>query len=110
MESASAVTLFGRSIETRGVRYKELLGDGDSKAFLAVVESDPYENLKVSKIECVNHVAKRMGSRLQATKVNCKKKILSDGKTIRSRLSDKRIDELQAYYSGAIRNNCTDLN
>lgn len=109
MESASAVTLFGRSVEKRGVRYKEMLGDGDSKAFLAVVESDPYDDLKVSKIECVNHVAKRMGSRLRATKLSCKKKTLSDGKSIRSRLSDKKIDELQAYYSSAIRNNCTDL-
>lgn len=92
MESASAVILFKHFIEKRGVRYKEMLGDGDSKAFLAVVENDPYEDLQVSKIECVNHVAKRMGSRLRNTKIKCKGKTLSDGKSIRSRLSDKTID------------------
>lgn len=79
-----------------------MLGDGDSKAFLAVVENDPYEDLQVSKIECVNHVTKRMGSRLRNTKIKCKGKTLSDVKSIRSRLSDKTIDQLQTYYSSAI--------
>lgn len=110
MESASAVILFKRSIEKRGVRYKEMLGDGDSKAFLAVVENDHYEDLQVSKIECVNHIAKLMGSRLRNTKIKCKSKTLSDGKSNKSRLSDKTIDQLQIYYSSAIRYNCNDLN
>lgn len=110
MEPASAITLFNRSVNKRGVRYKEMLSDGDSKAYLAVCNSNPYPNIVVSKLECINHVAKRMGSRLRNTKASYKGKVLSDGKPIRSRLSDKKIDELQTYYSNAIRDNCTDLN
>lgn len=77
---------------------------------MAVVEADPYEDLQVSKIECVIHVAKRMDSRLRNTKIKCNGRTLSDGKSIRSRLSDKTIDQLQTYYSSAIRYNCNDLN
>jgi hypothetical protein len=44
------------------VQYKYFLGDGDSRAFSAVEEMNLYP---VEKLECLNHVQKRMGTRLR---------------------------------------------
>ncbi|XP_076449178.1 uncharacterized protein LOC143285666 [Babylonia areolata] len=66
METQAAVIMFGRSVELHNFRYKHLLGDGDAKAHNAVNESAPYgDGSNVEKIECVNHVTKRMGTALQ---------------------------------------------
>lgn len=40
MESAAAVSMFSRSVAEKGVRYVEMLGDGDSKA--CVQRAQPY--------------------------------------------------------------------
>lgn len=109
MEAAAAVKMFSRSEKERGVFYTKFLGDGDSKAYKSVTESMPYVNKTITKLECVGHVQKRMGTRLRKLKQNLKDKILSDGKTIRGRLSDKIINELQQYYGMAIRNNANNL-
>ena len=60
-----------------------------------------YDDVKVSKLECVVHVQKRMGSRLRSLK-----KRLDDGKPIggRGRLTDNVTDSMQVYYGEAIRN------
>ena len=42
MEPAGAVAIFGRSIETRGLRYTDYLGDGDTSAYNKVRDSKPY--------------------------------------------------------------------
>lgn len=60
MESAGAVEVFQRSIESRGVRYTHYIGDGDSKAFQTVNEKKIYD-VPIEKLECVGHVRKRMG-------------------------------------------------
>lgn len=41
------------------------LGDGDSKAFKSVVDSKPYDNCDINKLECVGHIQKRVGGRLR---------------------------------------------
>lgn len=65
MEVAGATALCGRSLNKLGQRYKKYLGDGDSKRFLAAMESKPYGNdFKITKLESVGHVQKKMGSRL----------------------------------------------
>ena len=102
MDAAGCVAIFSRSIEQYDLRYTEFLGDGDSKAFHQITEEDVYDDVKVSKLECVGHVQKRMGSRLRSLK-----KPLDDGKPIggRGRLTDNVIDSMQVYYGEAIRNN-----
>ncbi|GFV20748.1 hypothetical protein TNCV_1470481 [Trichonephila clavipes] len=53
------------------VRYVQYLGDGDSKGFLRVQESNIYgDEFPVEKLECIGHVQKRMGARLRALKNN----------------------------------------
>ena len=109
MESTSAVNIFHRSLQKRGVRYVQFIGDGDSSSFKSVVDSRPYGNKIPEKLECVNHVQKRMGTRLRRRKQELSKTPLSDGKTIRGRLLDNTINQLSEYYGQAIRSNENNL-
>ena len=109
MEVVSAKKIFQRSQQDRGVRYVNLLGDGDSKTYKAVAESKPYGELPITKLECINHVQKRMGTRLRRLRQQLGSTKLSDGLTIKRRLTDKHIDELTGYYGMAIRDNTDNL-
>lgn len=111
METAGAKKIFGRSLLERGVRYVRYLGDGDSKAYQAVADEKPYENIEVTKLECIGHIQKRMGTRLRRLCKDKKGNKLEDGKGIRGkgRLTDSVIDELQSYYGKAIRDNVNNL-
>ncbi|CAB4023629.1 Hypothetical predicted protein [Paramuricea clavata] len=60
MDAAGCVAIFYRSVEQYGLRYIEFLGDGDSKAFNRVTEKEVYKGVKISKLECVGHVQKRI--------------------------------------------------
>ena len=101
MEVSGALQVFQRSEKKRGVRYVKYLGDSDSNAFNHVVESRPYgNNISISKLECIGHVQKRMGTQLRRLKTK-----LPDGKPLsgRGRLTDAVIDHLQVYYGKAIK-------
>ncbi|GFU38406.1 uncharacterized protein TNCV_2433761 [Trichonephila clavipes] len=83
MESEGALRIFSRSLPNYNVRYVQYLGDGDSKGFLRVQESNIYgDEFPVEKLECIGHVQKRMGARLRALKNNLKSTKLSDNKPI----------------------------
>lgn len=101
MEVDAGKEMFARSIRLYGKPYVHYIGDGDSKTFKGIVESNPYAalNLKVEKKECIGHVQKRMGSRLR-TLVKSKKGLSGRGK-----LTGKLMDELSKYYGLAIRRN-----
>ncbi|XP_069694387.1 uncharacterized protein [Periplaneta americana] len=108
MEAAGVVEIFSRSVDRYGVKYTNYLGDGDSKGFQKVKESNVYgKDIEITKLECVGHVQKRMGARLRKLKKDMKGKTLSDGKSLtgRGRLTDTEIDLLQQYYGLAIRRN-----
>jgi len=52
METIGATVIFKTSLENLGVRYKYYLGDGDSKAYSAVVADKPYgDNFPIIKLE-----------------------------------------------------------
>lgn len=69
MEVSGALQIFKRSEKRCGVRYIKYLGDGDCKAFMAVKEAKPYgESIEVTKLECIGHVQKRMGTRWKRLK------------------------------------------
>ncbi|GFT13035.1 uncharacterized protein TNCV_431541 [Trichonephila clavipes] len=108
MESEGALRIFSRFLPNYNVRYVQYLGDGDSKGFLRVQESNIYgHEFPVEKLECIGHVQKSMGARLRALKNNLKSTKLSDNKPIsgRGRLTDAEILLLQKYYGLAIRRN-----
>ncbi|KAE8741785.1 hypothetical protein FOCC_FOCC012693 [Frankliniella occidentalis] len=103
MEVTGTVQMFERSVETRGVYYKNFIGDGDSKTHKAVVEANPYgDDCPVVKKECVGRVHKRMGTRLR----NCVKN--TKGLNGAGKLTGKEIDKLSDYYGRAIRNDPDD--
>lgn len=54
----------------------------------------------LTKLECVGHVQKRLGTALRKHNQKLGSKKLIDGKTIGGirRLTDKKIDKLQVYY------------
>ncbi|XP_076447559.1 uncharacterized protein LOC143284609 [Babylonia areolata] len=111
METQAAVIVFGRSVGLHNFRYKHLLGlgGGDGKAYAAVNESAPYgDSFEVEKIECVNHVTKRMGTALR--NLVEKQKAIEQPIGGRGKLTEKRIKQLTNYYGRAIRDNPGDLN
>lgn len=111
MESAAAVILWLRSMERRGLRYPEYIGDGDCKGHASVVASQPYgPDVTVNKSECVGHIQKRLGHRLRELVKKHGSTKLSDGKSIsgKGRLTGHLIDSLQNWYGRAIRDNAGD--
>ena len=78
-----AKRLWSRSIEKHQFRYINALSGEDSKAYDATRSLEPYGKEKaIIKEDCINHVAKRMGTTLRnfvaASKVmkqtNCKRR------------------------------------
>lgn len=106
MEVEGTKVVFSRSEHKHCLQYTQLLGDGDSKGFEEAKKVVTYD---IEKLDCINHVAKRMGTALR----NLKKKgeVLSDGKGWggRNRLTDPMIINMQNYYHGAIINNLGDV-
>jgi hypothetical protein len=112
MDVAGALQVFQNSLD-RNVHYVKYLWDGDGNGFLKVVDSKPYGDEKtIQKLECVNHVKKRMGSRLRVLKKSYGKTKLEDGKTMggKKRLTNVQIDKQQEYYGLAIRRGGDDVN
>jgi hypothetical protein len=93
------------------MRYTTFISDGDSSAFNGVVEHDPYPGHTIEKAECVNHVAKRLGTRLRKLKKDSfVEKRTATGKMRKmstlggkNKLTDEVIDKLTGYYGIAIR-------
>ena len=112
METVGAIRIFERSYVTRGLKYKDMLGDGDSSTYNTVVASKPYGDECIpNKLECIGHVQKQVGSRLRRLKSTKKGVKLSDGKGLagRGRLTDGKIDVLQNYYGLSVRENLDDV-
>ena len=66
MEVECALRMWQRSIDVNKLRYTTMLCDGDSKSFDAVVQEKPYgDQITIEKEDCINHVAKRMGTALR---------------------------------------------
>ena len=64
MEMEGAKRIWSRSVEKNNMQYVRMLGDGDSKAYKAVLELNPY-NVDIEREECTNHAHKRMGTALR---------------------------------------------
>ena len=118
LESAAAVTVFSRSVESYGLYYLGYYGDGDSSSFTTV--ENIYPNKKVVKYECIGHYQKRVGNRLRKLRQRVKglggkakaKEILTtteDGRIVKTtrkakgKLTDASIDMLQNYFGIALR-------
>ena len=106
MEVEGAKVLFGRSLALHNMQYTTMLSDGDSKAYNEVCQLKPYgDAVEITKEECVNHVAKRMGTALRnLVSDNSKRGVRLGGKG-GGKLTQTTIGKLQEYYEKAIRTN-----
>ena len=91
--------LLRRSMDRHNIRYVGMLGDGDSKAYDAVMCMFPYD-VEVEKEECINHAHKRMLTSLK----NVQQKDRLGGRET-GRLTLSKIPILQKYYGRSIRHN-----
>ena len=109
MESAGAVAIFSSSVEKYNLIYSSYLGDGDTSAFKDVLETNPYRDYCIlpSKLECIGHVQKRLGTRLRELRKQHKN--TSIPLSGRGKLTDKIINSMQNYYGLAIRQNQGEL-
>ena len=67
MEMKGIRKIFSRSTEDHSLRYTEYYGDGDTKAFSSI-KSVYGEDNKVTKLECIGHILKCVGTRLHKLK------------------------------------------
>ena len=113
MEAEEARRLWSRS-QSRGFRYITFVGDGDSKAHTAVCELNdgkgPYD-VPVIKLDCINHVHKRMYARLMKARTDVSELVKQkSGKIVKKsqlsgKLTESIIKDFTSYYGIAIRNN-----
>ncbi|KYM96908.1 hypothetical protein ALC62_12418 [Cyphomyrmex costatus] len=96
MEPDAMLEIFQRANELYGMKYVNYIGDGNSKTYSKIIEQLPYD---VQKKECINHVQKRMGTRLRNRKKNEK------GLSGKGKLTENLTKDLTLYYSLAIRRN-----
>ncbi|KFM57795.1 hypothetical protein X975_00431, partial [Stegodyphus mimosarum] len=97
MEVVGMLRIFSRSEEKFNAQYINYIGYGDTKTFLELQKSNIHgPDIELNKVECVDHVQKRMGSRLREPKHSRRGKKLEDGKSLggKGRLTDKFIDQV----------------
>src|SRR5690625_4561653 len=94
-----------------GVKVTKYLGDGDSRAYTAVKKSISElleeEEWEITKLECVNHVAKRIYYQLGVRKgelkdVNVDPTSKKTGIGGRNLLTNVAVKKIQSYYSWII--------
>ncbi|GFV11093.1 uncharacterized protein TNCV_2718371 [Trichonephila clavipes] len=105
----AALIMWRRSISDCQMRFVSMLSDGDSKTFQFLSDNKIYGfDIKIEKEECLNHIAKRLGTSLRNKVKEWKvKKVILGGRKQGS-LTDKNIPILQNYYIKAIRDNVPD--
>ncbi|CAF1488880.1 unnamed protein product [Adineta steineri] len=104
--------MFYRSVSKYDVKYTSFIGDGDAKVHKWLLKSPPYSNVKIKKIEAVNHFAKRMLARINKIKQDDNKTtILSDGKKLhgKGRMADGQAIKFKIYFGKAIREDKSNL-
>ena len=63
MEPTGIKRMYQRFISVKKLRYTEYVGDGDTSSFNSVIKDHPYgPQVAITKLECVGHVQKRLGS------------------------------------------------
>ena len=108
MEMECAQRIWKRSERKYKFRYTTLLSDGDSKTYDNLLKVNVYgDEIEIKKEECVNHVAKRMGTALNNLVSQCKaEKSSISGK---GQLTREKIIKIQNYYGRAIKDNAPDI-
>ncbi|GFT80677.1 uncharacterized protein TNCV_2772971 [Trichonephila clavipes] len=103
MEMHAAYILWNRSISDCAMRYTTVLCDGDAKTHQHLNEKKVYgDDVVIVKEECVNHVAKRLGTALRNKVKEWRSKGVTLGGRKQGSLTDATITKLQNFYRKAI--------
>lgn len=129
METIAAEKIWSRSLDY-GFRYTNLISDGDSKTLSHLHSLNLYDDKQIEKIECINHVSKRLGTALRKlvkddskarqmekekrkTQANQDKENTPYSLPLAGKrsggLKDSTINKLTAYYTNAIQSNIGDV-
>ena len=95
--------LWERSVERHGFRYTTIVSNEDAKAFKHLCDRRVYGNVELKKEECINHVAKRLGTALRKLRASSKKVGVVIGGRGHGTLTPAAIDKLEGFYSKAVR-------
>lgn len=108
MEVEAAERLWLRS-ETNGFRYTTMVSDEDAKTLVHLNDLNIYEDKTIVKVECLNHVAKRLGTGLRnLVKDYIGTKTPLGGGGTRGNLPAPVIKRLTSYYRNNIIRNIGD--
>lgn len=111
MEVKAASVIWRRSEKECKMRYTTLISDGDSKTFLMLQEIKPYgPEISISKEECINHVAKRLGTGLRNKVKEWRDKGVCLGGKKSGSLKEATIIKLTNFYRKAIKDNIPCVN
>lgn len=103
MEPVGAVNIVKRLYESYGIKTTCYLSDGDSKAFSQVAKFCEEQDWTIKKLECTNHVSKRVGSNLRKVRKDTGSTVKLPGKRTatlggKGKLTLQAIDKIQSYY------------
>lgn len=106
MEMTAAEILWKRSITSCGMRYINMLSDGDAKTFQHLSTLNVYgHDKKIAKEECINHVAKRLGTGLRNKVAEWRTKGITISGRKEGSLKENTIVKLTNFYRKAIKDN-----
>ncbi len=92
MEPNCVEALWKPSVNLHNMRYTTTISDGDSKAYDAVCELRLYgKDVEIEKVECVNHISKRLGTALLNLVTDMAKKCVTLGRKKVGSLTQKKI-------------------
>ncbi|GFV28745.1 uncharacterized protein TNCV_3986951 [Trichonephila clavipes] len=110
MEMHAAYILCNQSISDCAMRYTTILCDGDAKTHQHLNEKKVYgDDVAIEKEECVNHVAKRLGTALRNKVKEWRVKGVTLGGRTQGSLTDTTITQLQNFYRKAIVDNVPEV-
>jgi len=91
-EVDAAIEMFSHFENLHSVKHVNYIGDGDSKTFKGIIDTESYKVVITCKKKCIDHVQKCMGICLW----NLKKNMKSFGEE--GKLTGKLIDDFTVYY------------
>ena len=94
----------------RGFRYTTMLSDSDARIFKHLSSLQVYGDVELQKEECIDHVAKRLGTALRKLAASGKKAGVTLGGRGNGKLKQTTINKLTAYYGKAVRGHPNDVN
>lgn len=108
MEPVGAVNIVQKIFEKTGTKITHYLSDGDSKAFSQVAKFCQHNGWEICKLECTNHVSKRVNTNLRKIRtLNSKVKLPGNSRVGlggKGRLTTVAIEKIQNYYTWIIKN------